>query len=117
MDHKCTITEQITREYRRFNTVGNQLTVRHLPPSEENEIDFISYFMYSVNDLCEYALRNCEDSNMVGITIRNGVNMRDKVIGISFRRKDHLSADMSLNVWEKVMQSISRFNVLDKLIL
>jgi len=53
---------------------------------------------------------------MVGISIRNEVNMKDKAIGISFRRKDQLSPDVILNVWEKVTQSNSRFNALDTLI-
>jgi len=42
--------------------------------------------------------------------------MRDKAIGISFRRKDQLSADVILNAWENVRQSNSRFNALEKLI-
>ena len=54
---------------------------------------------------------------MVGISIRNENNMRDKAIGISFRRKDQLSTDVILNVWQKVTQSNSRFNALDKLVL
>jgi len=43
--------------------------------------------------------------------------MRDKAIAISFRRKDQLSKDVTLNVWQKVTQSNSRFNALDKLVL
>jgi hypothetical protein len=54
---------------------------------------------------------------MVGISIPNEVNMRDKAIGMSFRRKDQLSTDVILNVWQKVTQSNSRFNALDKLVL
>ena len=61
--------------------------------------------------------KNCDDSDMVGVSIGKEVNMRDKAIGISFRRKDHLSTDVILNVWQKVTQSNSRFNVLDKLVL
>jgi hypothetical protein len=43
--------------------------------------------------------------------------MMDKAIGISFRRKDQLSTDVILNVWQKVTQSNSRFNALEKLVL
>lgn len=74
--------------------------------------DPVSYFMTSVTNLWEHALRNCDDSDMVGISTRNEVNM-NKAIGISFRRIDHSSADVILNTWEKVTQSNSRFNVLD----
>jgi len=54
---------------------------------------------------------------MVDLSIRNEDNIWDKVIGISFRRKDHLSADVILNVWEKVTQPKSRLNASEKLIL
>jgi len=53
---------------------------------------------------------------MVGITIQNQVNQNDKPIGISFRRKDQLSADMICSLFEKVSQSNSRFNALDTLV-
>ena len=43
--------------------------------------------------------------------------MRDKVIGISFRRKEQFSTDVILNVWQNVTQSNSRFNAFDKLVL
>ena len=69
-----------------------------------------------MTDLCEYALRNFDDSDMFGILIRNEVNVKDKAIGISFRRKDQLSSEVILNVLEKVTQSNSRFNALDTLV-
>jgi len=36
---------------------------------------------------------------MVGVSIRNEVNVKDKAIGISFRRNDQLSAEVIMNVW------------------
>jgi hypothetical protein len=73
-----------------------------LPPSEGDERHPVSYFMASVTNLCEHALRNSNDSDMVGISIRNEVNMRDKAIGISFRRKNQLSTDVILNVGRRL---------------
>ena len=35
MDRKFTIVDEITRQYRRFNTVGTQLTIRLLPPPSD----------------------------------------------------------------------------------
>ena len=99
MARKFKIIDEIIRQYTLFNTVGNQLTVQLLPPLEEDESNPISYFMDSVTDICEHVLRNCDDSDKVGISIRNEVNMKVKAIGISFRRKDHLSADVIVNVW------------------
>jgi hypothetical protein len=54
---------------------------------------------------------------MIGITIRNEVNMQDKAIGLSFRRKDQLTEKVIWSVFEKVAQSNARFNALDQLIV
>jgi hypothetical protein len=68
-----------------------------------------------VNDLFDFALRNVADGDMVGITIQNDVNILDKAIGISFRRKDPLSEEVIWSVFSKVAQSNARFNALDRL--
>jgi hypothetical protein len=54
---------------------------------------------------------------MVGIAVYNEENQNDKPIGISFRRKDQISGDVIWRVFEKVAQSNSRFNALDKLVV
>jgi len=53
----------------------------------------------------------------VGVAIRNEVNVSDKAVGISFRRKDQLSGDLIWSVFEKVVQSNARFDAFDKLIV
>jgi hypothetical protein len=88
---RFTIEEEINRQYRRFNAVGTQLTVRLLPSVDSNPM---SHFLASVSDLFEHALQNCDDSDMVGITISNEENVQDKAIGISFRRRDQLTPDV-----------------------
>jgi len=69
-----------------------------------------------VNDLFDYALRDVSDSDMVGITIQNEVNLLDKPIGISFRRKDQQSSEVIWSVFSKVAQSNARYNAMDRLI-
>jgi hypothetical protein len=54
---------------------------------------------------------------MVGITISNEVNVQDKAIGISFRRRDQITPDVIWSVFGKVVQSNARFNALDKLVM
>ena len=54
---------------------------------------------------------------MVGITIQNQVNQNDEPIGISFRRKNELSADVIWSVFEKVSRSNYRFDALDTLVV
>ena len=103
MAHRFMIVDEIISEYRQFNAVGIQFTVRLLPPSYEDETGPISHLLDSVTDLCEQALRNCNDSDMGRVSIHNEVDVKAKTIGISSRRKDQLSADVILSVWDKVL--------------
>jgi len=73
---RFTIEEEQTRQYRRFNARGTQLTVRLLPPPEGEDTNPMSHFLDSVTELFEHALRDLEDSDMVGITISNEVEVR-----------------------------------------
>ena len=77
----------------------------------------MGYFLASVNELFEYALQDVSESDMVGITIQNQVNLNDKPIGIRFRRKDQLSEKVIWSVFEKVSQSNARYNALDTLVV
>ena len=81
----------------------------------ERESTWFAHFVAIVNDLFEHVLRDVGDGYMVGITIRNQVNQNVKPIGISFRRKDQLSAEVLWSVFEKLSQSNSRFDALDTL--
>ena len=114
---RFTIDEEVRRQYRRFNDEGAELRVRLLPPSDGDDTNPITHFQASVTELLEYALRDSHDSDMVGLTIRNQVNVQDKPIGFSFRRKDQMSEDVIWSVFEKVVQSNARFNALDSLIV
>ena len=64
---RLTIDSERHRQYSRFNARGTELTLRLLPPAVEDNPDAITHFQASVNDLFEYALRNSEDSDMVGV--------------------------------------------------
>jgi len=70
-----------------------------------------------VNELFDYVLQDVSDEDMMGITIQNQVNQNDKLIEISFRRKDQLSGEVIWSVFEKVSKSNARFNALDTLFL
>jgi len=86
MDRRFDILDCNTRQYRRYNAVGRQITARLIPPSDNS--DPVTHFLDSVNDLVGHVLLDVGDSDMVGITIRNQVNQNDKPIGITLRRKD-----------------------------
>jgi len=114
---RFTIEEEQTRQYKRFNAQGTQLTVLLLPPLEGEDSNPMSHFLDSVTELFEHTLRDLEDRDMVGITISNEVEVKDRAIGISFRRKDQITGDVIWLVFEKVAQSNARFNALDKLVV
>ena len=90
--------------------------MRLLPPPFP-ESDPITHFLDGISELFEYALRDCSESDMVGVTISNEVNEQDKPIGISFRRKDQLSEELIWSMFEKVAQSNARFNAIGRLIV
>ena len=115
MARRFEIDDKIRRQYKRYNAVGTQLTVRLLTPA--NKSDPVGYFLASVNELFEYALQDVRDDDIVGITIHKQVNQNDKPIGISFRRKDQLSGEVLWSVFEKVSQPNARFNALDTFVV
>ena len=115
MARRFEIEGTITRQYSRFCATRTQLVVSLLRPA--NDTDLVCHFLASLNDLFRYALLNLSESYMVGITIQNRGNQNDKPIGISFRRKDQLAADVILFLVQKVSQSNCRFNALVKLIM
>ena len=67
---------------------------------------------------CITALTNCllevNDRDLVGMRIRNTENVQDKVVGISFRRRDQLKPDLVV-YFSKVIQSNARFGLTDRL--
>ena len=83
---------EITRQYSRFSATGTPPSVRLLLPAAD--YDPITHFLDGMSDLFEYALRNCSESDMEGVTISDEVNVQDKPIGISFRRKKKLSVEV-----------------------
>jgi len=115
MERRFDIPDRNTIQYRRYNAVGRQITAR-LKTASENS-DPLTHFPASVNDVFGHVLLDVGDRDMVGITIRNQVNQNDKPIGINFRRKYQLSADVIWSVFEKVSQSNSRFDALDTLVV
>jgi hypothetical protein len=58
MDRIFAVIDQITREYKYFNTVETQLTLPLLPAPEGDERDPVSHFMASVTNLCEHAYKS-----------------------------------------------------------
>jgi hypothetical protein len=86
-----------------------------LNPPTDLDINPVDHFLASVNDLFENVLQGVQDSDIVGVAIRNEVNQSDKPIGLSSKRRGQISGDVIWSVFEKVSQSNFRFNALDTL--
>jgi len=52
---------------------------------------------------------------LLGLRIRNIENFQDKVVGISFRRRDQLQPEVVCGVLGNVVQSNARFGMSDRL--
>jgi hypothetical protein len=113
MSQSFDILSEDRREYRRFNTVDTQLTLRLNPPTDAATANPVDHFLASMNDVFERALQGAADGDMVGVAIRNDVNKNDRAVGISFRRRDQISSDVIWRVFERVAQSNARFNAHD----
>jgi len=109
------IMDTNTRQYRRYNAVGIQLIVLLIPPSDNSNP--VAHFLPSVNDLFKHSLLDVDDSDMVGITIQNQVNENDNPIRVSFRRKDQFSGEVIWSVFDRISQSNSRSDVLERLVV
>ena len=83
MSQKFEVLKEIRREYRRFNTIGTQLTVRLNRPTD-SDTNPMDHSLTSVKDLFEHALQDLRDADMVGIAIHNEVKQNNRPIGINF---------------------------------
>jgi hypothetical protein len=77
MAHRFEIVREIRRKYRRFGTIGTQFTVRLKPPTDLNP-NPVDHFLSSVNEFFKHVLQDVQDSDMVGVAIRNELNQSDK---------------------------------------
>jgi hypothetical protein len=102
MSQSFEIISQERGEYRDFNNVGTQLTMSLNPTTDPATANSLDHFAASMSDVFEHALQGAVDGDMVGVAIRNDVNQNDRTVGISFRRRNQLSADVIWSVFERV---------------
>jgi hypothetical protein len=73
-----TAQNEITRRYRRFNAEGRKLIVKVTAPPRTSSA--ARHFADSVDKIFEYALRDLQPSDMVGISFHNVDNQQDRQI-------------------------------------
>ena len=68
------------------------MLIKFRPPGEEQETTVC--LKEGITALTDYLDDDVRESDLVGITIRNTENVHDKVVGISFRRREQLKPDV-----------------------
>lgn len=93
MSRNYDVVTEVVGEYRLFEVIGTQHTVRYITQTKANTNRVIN-FLARVNDLFEHAVQDVTDGDMVCMAIPGEVNQNDKSIGIIFRWKDKLCGDV-----------------------
>ena len=73
----------------------------------------MTYLKECITELTNYLVDDVPDRDLVGVRIRNTENLQDKLLGISFRRRDQMKPDLIWAVLSKVIQSNARFGLTD----
>jgi hypothetical protein len=107
------ILDETTKSFPKFNATGRSLLIKFNSPGEKQEPT--SCLRECITGLTNYLVDQVPDRDMVGLTIRNTENVKDKVVGISLRRRDQLKPDVVWDVLGKVIQSNARFGLTDRL--
>jgi hypothetical protein len=107
------ILDEISKSFPKFNTTGGSMLIRFRTPGEEQEPT--AYLKECITVLTNYLMNEVPDRDLMGLRIRNTENVLDKVVGISFRRRDQFKPDVVWDVLGKVIQSNARFDMTDRL--
>jgi len=107
------ILSETSKSFSKFNATGRSLLIKFKPPGEDQEPT--TYLKECITSLTNYLVDDIRDKGSVGLRIRNTENVQDKVVGISFRRRDQLKPDVVWSILGKVVQSNARFGLSDRL--
>ena len=107
------ILDETSKSFPKFNASGRSLLIKFRAPGEEQNPT--AYLKESITALTNYLVNGVDDRDLVGLRIRNTENLQDKVVAISFRRRDKLQPDEVWGVLGKVTQSNARFGFVDRL--
>jgi hypothetical protein len=107
------ISDETTKSFPKFNPTGRRLLIKFNSPAEEQEATL--YLQEWITGLPNYVVDQVPHRDMVGFTIGNTENVKDKVVGVSLRRRDQLNPDLVWDVLGKVIQSNARVGLSDRL--
>jgi len=97
----------------KFNTTRRSLLIKFRSPGKEQEPS--TYLKECITAITNYLVDEVNDRDLVRLRIRNTENVQDKVVGISFRRRDQLKPDLVREIISKAIQSNAKFGLTDRL--
>jgi len=109
------ILYEISKTFPEFNTTGRSFLIMFKCPGEEQKQEPTVCLKECITELTNYLVDEVDDRDLVGLRIRNTDNVQDKVVDISFRRRDQLKSYL---VWDKLskgIQSKSSYCMTDRL--
>jgi len=107
------ILDETSKTFPKFNTTGRSLLIKFRSPGKEQETS--TYLKECITALNYYLVDEVNDRDLVGLRKRNTENVQDKVVGISFRRREQLKPDLVWEITSKVIQSNVSFSLTDHL--
>ena len=109
------MSKESAKYFPKINATRRSLLIKFNSPVEE-EI-FHIYLKECVTVSTNYLVDDVPGRDFVGLRIRNIVNVEDKVVDISLRRRDQLKSDVVWAVQGKLIQSNARFGLSDRLVV
>jgi hypothetical protein len=107
------ILDETSKSFPKFNATGRSLLIKFRPPAED--VEPTVYLKECITALTNYLVSDVRDRDLVGLRIRNTENVQDKVVCISFRRRDQLKPDVVWGVLGTVVQSNQILGLSDRI--
>ena len=107
------ILDETSKFFPKFNATGRSLLIKFRPPAEH--VETTVYLKECITALTNYLVDDVRGRDLLGLRIRNTENVQDKVVGISFRRRDQLNPDVVWGVPGNVVPFNARFGLSDRL--
>jgi len=95
------ILDKTSHSFPKFKATGRSLLIKFNSPGEKQEPTV--YLKECITALQDYLVDEVPDRDLVGLRIRNNENVRDKVVGISLRRRYQLKPDVIWDVLGKLI--------------
>jgi hypothetical protein len=107
------ISDETSKYFQKFNGTWRSMLINFPALGEEQEL--MTYLKECITSLCKRLVNKVPERDTVGLRIGNNENVKVKVFGIIFRRRDQFKTGVFWEVLGIVIQSNARFGLSDRL--